>query len=345
MRGLFDTETDLAAFVRGLPPEHGERLTFHLPLEVQALEVAGADLAVITDRVERRLPSAFAASLVDPPMFRWAERHYGGVGEGLLAPKAEDRRRAFEQILALGPGLAGGAFHPLIRFGYGALRGDAHEITRGLAYLRVRRQILFARPVRPAGPGELEMPTPEELDGTSVFDQLDLVAGERALLGDGPEPPLPPVAELATTATELVRRDPTSFIAVHTVTGLHGLVEVDRLLTGRDDLAGVPGDPLLSSWWRAMADAITACAVIVGQAGARPPGPRRAAGDLDSLVARAIDSPEVHDLKISVSLRRLVELGVLDATRALEVGATKLAATAALDAEHANEEEKGTTSR
>lgn len=345
MKGLFDTKSDLAAFVRGLPPEHRERLTFHLPLEVQALEVAGADRDLIADRVERRLPAAFASSLVDPPMFRWAERHYGGVGEGLLAPGADDRRRAFEQILALGPGLAGGAFHPLIRFGYGALRRDAHEITRGLAYLRVRRQVLFARPVRTADPSELGMPTPEELDGTSVFDQLDLVAGEQALLGDGPEPPLPSVAELARTATELVLRDPGSFIAIHTVTGLHGLVEVDRLVTGRDDLAELPSDPLLSSWWRAMADAITACAVLVRPADGPSLPPSALPHDLDALVARAVTSPEVHDLKISVSLRRLAALGVVPATRALEVGAAKLAATGTLDADAANDQEKGTSSR
>lgn len=340
MKGLFDVPGDLAAFVRGLPPEHRERLTFHLPLEVQALEVAGADRDVITERVERRLPPAFSSSLVDPPMFRWAERHYGGIGEGLLARGTDDRRRAFEQILALGPGLAGGAFHPLIRFGYGALRHDAHEITRGLAYLRVRRQVLFARPVRAADSAELGMPTPEELDGTSVFDQLDLVAGEQALLGDAPEP-LPAVAALAATATGLVLRDPSSFIAVHTVTGLHGLVEVDQLVTGRDDLAGVPCDPLLSSWWRAMADAITACAVIVNRAAASPTRPHELPGDLDALVARAIGSTEVHDLKISVSLRRLAELGVVTSARAREVGAAKLAATAALGASRPNEQQKG----
>lgn len=343
MKGLFDTQSDLAAFVRGLPPEHSERLTFHLPLEVQALEVARADRDVITERVERRLPAAFAASLVDPPMFRWAERHYGGVGEGLLARAADERRLAFEQILALGPGLAGGAFHPLIRFGYGALRRDAHEITRGLAYLRVRRQVLFARPVRVADAADLGMPTPEELADTSVFDQLDLVAGERALLGDGPEPPLPSVAGLAATATELVLRDPSSFIAVHTVTGLHGLVEVDHLVTGRDDLGDVPSDPLLSSWWRAMADAISACAVIVGRADALSFGSDELPDDLDALVARAVSSPEVHDLKISVSLRRLAELGVVTSTRAREVAAAKLAAGATL--QRANEQEKGTTSR
>ena len=105
MSGLFDSQSNLAQVVRGLPPELGERLTFHLPLEVQALEVAGAADEVITDRIGQRLPEAFAAALVDPPMFRWAEAHYRDEGEGLLSPDTEDRRRAFSAVAALGPGL------------------------------------------------------------------------------------------------------------------------------------------------------------------------------------------------------------------------------------------------
>jgi hypothetical protein len=329
VKGLFDTQSDLAAVVRGLPPDHAHGLTFHLPLEVQALEVAGAGRDLIAQRVEQRLPAAFAASLIDPPLFRWAESHYRDVGEQLLSPDGEQRRRGFEQIVALGPGLAGGAFHPLIRFGYGALRSDPHEITRGLAYLRVRRQVLFAGPPRSITPSDVEMPTPAELEGTSVFEQLDLVAGERAFFpcADA-DARLPDVAALCATAMGLVRRDPGSFIAIHTVTGLHALVEIDHLLTGRSELGGVPDDPLLEPWWRAMTDAIAACAVI--EEATAPSEPVAAAvehADLHSLVQASMGSDEVHDLKLSVSLSRLVELGVADERDALEVGAAKLAAT------------------
>jgi hypothetical protein len=329
VKGLFDTQSDLAAVVRGLPPDHAHGLTFHLPLEVQALDVAGASREVIGERVEQRLPAAFAASLIDPPLYRWAETHYGDLGEQLLSSDVDQRRRGFDQIVALGPGLAGGAFHPLIRFGYGALRQDPHEITRGLAYLRVRRQVLFAGAPRSIAPEDVEMPTPAELDGTSVFEQLDLVAGERAFFPcaetDGR---LPEVATLAATALGLVRRNPSSFIAIHTVTGLHAMVEVDHLLTGRSELGGVPDDPLLEVWWRAMTDAIAACAVIEeATAPAEPPPPSDEPADLDALVQASIGSDEVHDLKLSVSLRRLVELGVAERAEALTVGAAKLAAT------------------
>jgi hypothetical protein len=329
VKGLFDTQSDLAAVVRGLPPEHAERLTFHLPLEVQALEVAGASRDVIVQRVEQRLPPAFAASLVDPPLFRWAESHYRDVGERLASDDLGTRRQGFEHVVALGPGLAGGAFHPLIRLGYGALRSDPHEIARGLAYLRVRRQVLFGQPPHPIAPEEVEMPTPAELEGTSVFDQLDLVAGERSFFAGGrADHRLPEVASLCATAMSLVRRDPGSFIAIHTVTGLHALVEVDHLLTGRSELGGVPDDPLLDAWWRAMTDAIAACAVIVR---ATPPSmPTRPLVEhrsLPALVKASIESCEVHDLKLSVALSRLVELGVAEEGDALAVGAAKLAAT------------------
>jgi hypothetical protein len=332
MKGLFDTQSDLSAVIRGLPPEHAEGLTFHLPLEVQALEVAGADEELIADRVERRLPGAFSSSLVDPPLFRWAESHYRGVGDRLVSADAEVRRRGFEEVVALGAGLAGGAFHPLIRFGYGALRGDPHEIARGLAYLRVRRQVLFAGPPRSITPEQVVMmPPATELQGVSVFGQLDMVAGERAFFaGVDADHRLPEVAELCTQAMALVRRAPNSFIAVHAVTGLHGLVEVDRLLTGRSEVGGVPDDPLLSAWWRAMTDAIEACAMAVEAT--TPPAPQFTAveqHDLAALVTAAIASPEVHDLKLSVSLSRLVELGVANPAEALITGATKLAATAA----------------
>ncbi|HEY5273966.1 MAG TPA: hypothetical protein VIJ34_12105 [Acidimicrobiales bacterium] len=329
--GLFDTESDLPAVVRGLPPEDREQLTFHLPLEVQALEVAGAPYELIVDRIEQRLPVAFAASLVDPPLFRWAEKHYRSTGAALLSEDADTRHAAFAQVSALGAGLAGGAFHPLIRLGYGALRHDAHEMTRGLAYLRVRRQVLFDRPPLTARVSEVTIPSPAELAGTSVFDQLDFVAGEQALLvGDEAEQtPLSP-AELCERAMALVLREPSSFIAIHTVTGLHALVEFDSLLTGRRDLAELPGDPLLKQWWRALAEAILVAEVIVGsQSADSQHGEIREYQSAETLIRASIESAEVHDLKISVSLGRLVELGVAPLRTALNVGSAKLAATKA----------------
>lgn len=329
VKGLFDAHADVADVVRGLPPDHAYGLTFHLPLEVQALEYAGAPSALIAERIDQRLPKAFADSLVDPPLYRWAEAHYREVGERLASDDIGQRRRGFEQIVSLGPGLAGAAFHPVIRMAYGALRTDAREMARGLAYLRTRREVLFAGRPRAVVPGEVVMPTPEDLDGISVFEQIDFVAGEPAFFANpGEEGELPEVAALATKAMGLVRRDPTSFIAIHTVTGLHALAEIAHHLSGRNELGGVPDDPLLEPWWQAMTNAIAACAIVL-EATPRPASPSKITeyASLESLVGAAVGSPEVHDLKLSVSLSRLVELGIATEADALQVGATKLAAT------------------
>lgn len=326
--GLFGAGRDLADVVRELPPDHAHGLTFHLPLEVQALEYAGADPALIADRIDQRLPRAFADSLVDPPLYRWAEAHYREVGARLVSGAVEERRRGFERIVSLGPGLAGAAFHPIIRMAYGALRADGREMTRGLAYLRTRREVLFAGRPRAVTPGEVVMPSAEDLEGISVFEQIDFVSGEPAFFaGPGEEGALPEVAALATKAMDLVRRDPNSFIAIHTVTGLHALAELAHHLSGRGELGGVPDDPLLEPWWQAMSNAIATSAIVVEAMPPSAPATITKHADLESLVGVAIGSPEVHDLKLSVALSRLVRLGITTERDALEVGATKLAAT------------------
>lgn len=327
--GLFDAHTDVAAdIVRGLPPDHAHGLTFHLPLEVQALEYAGADKELIADRINQRLPEAFAESLVDPPLYRWSESHYRGVGERLASDDIEQRRRGFAQIVSLGPGLAGAAFHPVIRMAYGALRSDAREMARGLAYLRTRREVLFAGRPRHVSPGDVVMPGPEDLDGISVFEQIDFVSGEPAFFpGPGEEGELPELAALCTQGMDLVRRNPGSFIAIHTLTGLHALAEIAHHLSGRRDLGGVPDDPLLEAWWQAMTNAIATCAIVLGAMPPELPPTVKEYTNFESLVGAGIHSPEVHDLKLSVALSRLVELGIANERDALEVGAIKLAET------------------
>lgn len=328
VKGLFDGYGDAPEVVRGLPPDHARGLTFHLPLELQALEFAGAPAELIADRVDQRLPEAFASSLVDPPLYRWSERHYEGAGERLASDDVDERRRAFEEIASLGPGLAGAAFHPIIRMAYGALRADAHEMTRGLAYLRTRRQVLFAGRPRRVDPAEVEMPTPADLEGISVFEQIDFISGEPAFYsGAGEDAALPTVAELCSQAMGLVRRNPTSFIAIHAVTGLHALVEIANHLSPRHELGGVPDDPLLETWWQAMSNAVSASAVMQRSTAAEPEYATGTFANLESLVETATTSPEVHDLKLSISLSRLVALGVTTEREAIALGARKLAAT------------------
>ena len=125
-----------------LPPETSGALTFHLPLEIFALEEAGAGPEVIQARTAAGLAEAYRSGLVDPPFYRWAVEHHRPAAAALLSASADDRLAAFASVRTLGEGLVGAAFHGLIRTGYGALRRDADEIARGLAYLRTRRQVL-----------------------------------------------------------------------------------------------------------------------------------------------------------------------------------------------------------
>ncbi|HRE01090.1 MAG TPA: hypothetical protein PLV68_07300, partial [Ilumatobacteraceae bacterium] len=118
-----------------LPPELNGGLTFHLPLEVFALEHAAASAAHIDARIEAELAVAFRDGLVDPPFYRWGIEQYRPLATTLLASDAAARCQAVQSVAPLGDGLAGAAFHGLIRLGFGALRRDADEIARGLAYL------------------------------------------------------------------------------------------------------------------------------------------------------------------------------------------------------------------
>jgi len=315
--------------IEELPPETTGALTFHLPLEVAALELAGAEPAVVAARIERRLVDAYAAGLVDPPLYRWAVQHYAPVAAGLLSDDAGTRLRAFASAASLGDGLAGAAFHGLIRLGYGLWRRREGEVARGLAYLRTRRQVLAGGPAVPGLPGVPPLPPIGQLGGVTVFDLMNLAAGaeDRDALAPAGEGPLT-MRRLAVAALALVGRNPSSFVSVHTVTGLHGLCELHHAVVG-------PGDPLatletgpLGSWWHAYAVALgTASVIMYGFGPEGLPAPRAAVGDVDALVAAAVASGETHDVKLVLALRRLAEFGIISTAEVLATGAVKLAAT------------------
>lgn len=317
----------LAAVVE-LPPELSGALTFHLPLEVFALQAAGADPAVIEARIADRLAAAYREGLVDPPLYRWAVEHHRPVARDLLDPSPGVREAAFRTILPLGDGLAGAAFHGLIRLGYAAWRGEEEEVARGLAYLRTRRQVLAGSTTGAGGgtPGTTAMPPAGERDGATVFDLLNLAAGAGGHdeLID-PSASMPSPRAMAARAADLVRHDATSFVAIHAVTGLHGLVEVHRRVTGDgpgDDVTGT----VLAPWWRAYAAALRACTLVVeGTPRVGPPECTETFTDVDALVRAAVDSGDTHSVKLVVALRRLVELGVVEEPVLFELGATKLA--------------------
>jgi hypothetical protein len=325
---LFGGRADLGTWLRALPPELNGALTFHLPLEVEALEYVQAGRKVIAERIEERLPEAFGSGLVDPPLYRWAEQSYQDVANDLLSADPAVRLHAFNAVEPLGAGLAGAAFHGLIRLGYGSLRRDREEIDRGLAYMRTRRQVLFSPGIE-REEGTPRLPGPDDLDGSSIFHQLDLVAGSPGILGRADTTgPMPTVAEMAHEALRLLFKNPGSFVAVHAVDSLHALVEFHRLLCDEIPAAGL-ADGLLAGWWRSYLWALRACSTLVDAGGPLTLGHRPPSyATVDRLTDAAIElGCEAHDIKVVVALRRLAEMGVLDEGAVLEAGAAKLAAS------------------
>ena len=307
-----------------LPPELTGGLTFHLPMEVQALEHAGADRSVIDRRVEEGIAEAFAAGLVDPPLYRWAVDHYRPTATELLSDDRTTREAAFGSIVALGEGLAGAAFHGLIRLGYAAWRRDDVEMARGLAYLRTRRQVLNAGVV--GDDLRAELPPADQRDGLTVFDLLNVVAGAGVA---SPTVVGRTLRSAATDAAGLVRRNPSSFVAVHALTGLHAMCEVHRLACG-DESFDQWATSITAPWWSAYLIAGAACAAltetqphedVVAYDGTHGP-----VDSVDALVSASILTGDTHDVKTAVSLRRLVEFGLLDEADAVATGLRRLAA-------------------
>ena len=138
---------------------------------------------------------------------------------------------------------------------------------------------------------------------------------------------MPPARALCEDALWLLERNPSSFLSVHTVTSLHALAELELLVTGNPP-GSQRNDGPLAGWWRAYAWALEACSTLVEQQPEETSGrtPETFPG-FAALTRAAIASCEAHDVKLVVSLGRLVEMDVIPLKRALEAGAKKLAAT------------------
>lgn len=311
-----------------LPPELSGALTFHLPMELAALRDAGAPAAVLAARTEARLAEAFRTGLVDPPLYRWAVRRYETAARDLVSGDPARVAGALDDVAPLAAGLAGAAFHGLIRLGYGAWAGDAAEVARGLAYLRTRRQVLAAGDAtcREASDPVLDLPPMDERDGVTVFDLLNVAAGAHACTDPAARAATP--RALAAAATGAARRNPSSFVAVHAVTGLHALCELEVCVRG--EVLGGARPAALEPWWDHLALAVRACSLVLEsgppEAVAAYDGAHGPVDGIDSLVRASVHSAETHDVKLAVALRRLVAFGLLDEQEACEVGLARLGA-------------------
>jgi hypothetical protein len=314
-----------------LPPELAGGITFHLPLEVIALEAAGASSEVVRERILAGLSEAYRLGLVDPPQYRWAVDLYQPIASELLSRDTDERAAALEAVAPLAEGLAGAAFHGLIRLGYGVMRRDPAEMARGLAYLRSRRQVLKSElnrldhvRLKRKGHPLTALPPWADMTELTVFDQLTLASGASPDVDGGRSRYLPGPKRLVQEAAELVRHDAGSFVAVHIMTGLHGLVELHSLVAGEP-----PGETneceVLDPWWRSYAVALDASRLILNQlpfVGRTDCAPNITGAA--ELVRAAIDSGDAHSLKLVVAMGRLVQFGLLEESEMVELGEIKL---------------------
>jgi hypothetical protein len=320
-----------ASDIGALPPELLGGLTFHLPMELVALNEAGASKAIRDGRQNERLREAWAAGMVDPPLYRWAVERYRSSALALLSNEPNELTRALGDIAPLAQGLAGAAFHGLIRAGYGLWQRDANEVARGLGYMRTRRQVLslpepFTSPLVQATDDSCvvdvhDFPPLAECEGVTVFDLLNIAAGtqECGLTPEATTYSLAGQRMLGLQALDLLLRNPQSFVAIHAVTGFHALCEFQHAV----------GVLPLETWWGSYAVALRACRLIVHSA---PPDALATYDDvfgpienLDDLVAASVKSSETHDVKLAVALRRLEFLEVFTAEECVQAGIVRLA--------------------
>jgi hypothetical protein len=308
--------------VLDLPPELVGGLTFHLPLVLQALEVLGTEHpAKAVGDVE--LAAAFEKGLVDPPFYRWAVEAYATIADRMINGRPHERLAAFSEVEELGEGLAGAAFHGLIRLGYAAARRDSREAARGLAYMRSRRQVLRSGHVRPPRKRERSVPAPSArtLEGATIFEQFNLVAGE-------------PIAETASAAVSprgvvegalvLFHRNPSSFVAVHALTSAHALIELSKLV--EDAPVDHPITALrTATWWESLRVAHAVASRVIDLQGDGVSDAGSATSSLRHLITKCVETEEVHTIKVAASMSRLLHFGVVDDASARRVLLAKLA--------------------
>lgn len=303
------------ARIAQLSPEYGSGLSDHAPMVVEALDRLGRPDA-IAPYLERTVPkrrtlreetasalTAFAEELAQ--------------AEALIASEgaAEATRR---YALRFGPGLAGAAFHGLLRVAHaleGLSRRDSaerrHELARALAYATLRAEPLPA----PANDVELRTPaplhevlvglTPSEaalvpragLISTALADRavqhptLAIEAARIALPDDvhAAGEALRAEAFALFTASEYLPR--ATFTLLHAVTGMDAAARVAARLPPPDARA------LLAHAAHALA------AVRIAFVGRFPhPLPRHAERSFTGEVARAVSSLDDHAIKLAAAL-------------------------------------------
>jgi hypothetical protein len=282
---------------RRFAPLYANRLANHLPMALVALDRLGAPAATMQSfaaRYARRLkPVADEEGVTDPADQLGAGTHYLPVARHFLDRIARSGAPAVlrEWLPVLLPGLAGSAFHCMIRLAYALDAGDEHEIALALAYWVTDHAALpLTMQATEASLDEIAGRMAGAVQGHVfqpgiIIDRMQEIARTAAVAGGPTQPVAPPqlrdVARFA-LAAYLARED---FTLLHTVTGCHAM----RLVLPYAD------DVQLAV--RYLWQAVLAAYLTVDAAGA-PGVPHGAALDADDIAARARTSTDDHVIKL-----------------------------------------------
>jgi Questin oxidase-like len=139
-----------------LPPEYANGLSNHLPMALQALHALGADgtgLQSFAQRYAQRF-EAWPYATAGQPLARWQDRRgditaFADLRASFAAAIAmQGAAGTLQQVLPdLWPGVAGAAFHGLIRTAHAMQAQHDGELAGALAYWAARWQPLQAPPV------------------------------------------------------------------------------------------------------------------------------------------------------------------------------------------------------
>ena len=169
-------------------PEYGEGLSTHLPMALQALHSLGAPparLQALFDRIAPGLQPRGSAWRTAPPTFGRID-HFEAWRTLFAAELAHDGQHKLlaHQLPRLMLGVAGAAFHGLIRTAHGLAAGHSGELLSGLAYWAARHA-----PLVPGDAGHAAMVTATPDSATSGGLALpDWLAALQALRPPGGAP-------------------------------------------------------------------------------------------------------------------------------------------------------------
>lgn len=335
--------------LRDLSPEYGEELSNHAPMVLEALDRLGHPDMIGPFLVETLPKLRRLGAEPEPGLRNYAELRAEAVRD-LASAAAEDVLLRWFPRYA--PGLAGAAFHGLIRVGHAfrslARGGDrpaeasvelrSDELAKALAYAAVRSEPLPLRATPRSGRGlDLQqalrdtVPSSEALSRRSglISTALARRAGGHPTLAECaallvlPDDPITSLRQLRSAAVDLLLQS--EYLPLDTFTMLHAVTGMDAALTVGRALPYEAGRSLA----RHAAHALLAMRVaFVG----RFPfdSPRQPAPAFELLAERSVRSLDDHAIKLAAALAAArADLGEERCAQALSRWVDKIAPSAA----------------